>query len=139
MSRCWRGAIRTIACLRSCWTARNRFRRRLPRLREMGGADRAVHKKARRNSSFLFEEKLMRTFICMVAVFAGWAAIAQQKQAPPKGAINDAILRGAASDAKEWVTYGGDYAETRYSVLKQIDVTNVQRLGLTRVWPTEAL
>jgi quinohemoprotein ethanol dehydrogenase len=35
----------------------------------------------------------------------------------------------------EWITYSGDYAETRFSPLKQIDASSVQRLGLA--WSTE--
>jgi quinohemoprotein ethanol dehydrogenase len=80
---------------------------------------------------------------CLVAVFAAWTAVAQQKQAPKQApaakVIDGKVLREAASEAKEWVSYGRDQAETRFSPLKEIDTTNVSRLGLTRVWPTTAL
>ncbi len=34
----------------------------------------------------------------------------------------------------EWLTYGGDYAETHYSPLDQINDSNVDRLGLAWEW-----
>ena len=43
----------------------------------------------------------------------------------------DALLH---SPNAEWLTYGGDYAETHYSPLKQIDHSNVSRLGLAWQW-----
>jgi quinohemoprotein ethanol dehydrogenase len=49
---------------------------------------------------------------------------AQQTRQP-----NATALRNA-SQSKEWLTYGGSYSETRFSPLKQIDATNVDRLGL---------
>src|SRR5690606_19722663 len=36
--------------------------------------------------------------------------------------------------AADWLTYGRDYAETRYSPLDQIDTGNVARLGLDWSW-----
>src|SRR6202046_4738316 len=52
--------------------------------------------------------------------------------------IDDKTLRDAAKNGDEWVTYGRDYAETHYSPLKQIDTTNVSRLGLAWSWETES-
>jgi PQQ-dependent dehydrogenase (methanol/ethanol family) len=46
-----------------------------------------------------------------------------------QGIDTDALLR---SPNQEWLSYGGDYAETHYSPLDQIDQSNVDRLG--RVW-----
>src|SRR5579863_1084756 len=56
------------------------------------------------------------------------AAIAFAQQPPRK--IDDLALRNATKNADEWLTYGIDQGETRYSPLKQIDTTNVSRLGL---------
>jgi glucose dehydrogenase len=42
-----------------------------------------------------------------------------------------ALLR---SPNTEWLTYGGDYAETHYSPLDQINDANVSRLGLAWQW-----
>src|ERR1041384_471653 len=44
--------------------------------------------------------------------------------------IDDAALRNAGKTGEEWLTYGLTPGETRYSPLKQIDTTNVSRLGL---------
>ena len=63
---------------------------------------------------------------------------------PPKPAaepltadrVDDARLRGAATETKGWLTYGGSYAEQRYSTLAQIDASNVQELGLAWYFDT---
>ena len=44
--------------------------------------------------------------------------------------VDDQALKNAATNPGEWLTYGRDYAEQRYSPLTQIDATNVNRLGL---------
>ncbi len=44
--------------------------------------------------------------------------------------VDDASLKAAAKNGAEWTTYGFTQGETRYSPLKQIDTTNVARLGL---------
>src|ERR1700746_3058315 len=44
--------------------------------------------------------------------------------------IDDAVLRNAGKTGEEWLTYGLTPGETRFSPLKQIDVSNVSRLGL---------
>jgi quinohemoprotein ethanol dehydrogenase len=44
--------------------------------------------------------------------------------------IDENALKNAGKTGEEWLTYGLNYAETRYSPLKQIDTTNVKRLGL---------
>ena len=53
----------------------------------------------------------------------GWALPSKPRQ-PDANALKN------AAQSKEWLTYGGNYAETRYSPLRQIDATNVGRLGL---------
>ena len=52
--------------------------------------------------------------------------------------IDDPVLRNAAKSATDgdWLTYGLTPGETRFSPLKQIDASNVKRLGL--VWSYEA-
>ena len=52
--------------------------------------------------------------------------------------VDDTALRNAAKNSDEWLTYGRDYAETHYSPLKQIDTTNVKRLGLAWSWETQS-
>jgi quinohemoprotein ethanol dehydrogenase len=44
--------------------------------------------------------------------------------------IDENALKNGGKTGEEWLTYGLNYAETRYSPLKQIDTTNVKRLGL---------
>ena len=44
--------------------------------------------------------------------------------------VDDARLRNATSEPESWLTYGGSYAEQRYSRLDRIDATNVGELGL---------
>lgn len=58
----------------------------------------------------------------------------QAQQAPKPVNVDAAVLRAAGS-AKDplpgaWLTYGKTQGETRYSPLKQIDTSNVKRLGL---------
>lgn len=60
----------------------------------------------------------------MLAVAAGTMAA----QAPKK--VDDAALRNSGKTGDEWLVNGLNYGETRYSPLKQIDTTNVGRLGL---------
>src|SRR5262245_32722969 len=43
--------------------------------------------------------------------------------------VNDTALKGGGKERGEWLTYGLDYAETRYSPLKRIDASNVGRLA----------
>src|SRR5947209_3452981 len=43
--------------------------------------------------------------------------------------VDQNALKGA-DKGTEWLTYGHTYSEQRYSTLKQIDTTNVSRLGL---------
>ncbi len=58
-------------------------------------------------------------------VLATWAALGQQSRR-----VDDSAIRNAGKTGDEWVTYGLTPGETRYSPLKQLDTTNVKRLGL---------
>lgn len=49
---------------------------------------------------------------------------------PQAAAVDDARLTQAATDEGNWLTHGRTYDEQRYSPLKQIDVSNVNTLGL---------
>jgi len=44
--------------------------------------------------------------------------------------VDDAALKSAGKSGDEWLSYGLTPGETRYSPLKQIDATNVSRVGL---------
>ena len=81
-----------------------------------------------------------RAFIALVTVLgAGMAAPAQQRllaDVAPKGVspITREVLRRAGTPddplSGAWLSYGRTQDERRYSALKQIDTTNVKRLGL---------
>src|SRR6516225_158685 len=58
-------------------------------------------------------------------VLWAWTAIAQQPRRS-----DDTSLKNAGATGEEWLSYGLTPGETRYSPLKQIDATNVSRLGL---------
>jgi glucose dehydrogenase len=67
------------------------------------------------------------------AVFVVVSAVSAQQP----NRVDTNALKNAAKNGDEWVTYGRDYAETHYSPLKQIDTTNVSRLGLAWSWETD--
>src|SRR5690242_2189548 len=47
-----------------------------------------------------------------------------------------AAIANAGNDATEWLTYGRDYAETRFSPLNQINSNNVSELGVAWTYDT---
>src|SRR5262245_13851395 len=53
-----------------------------------------------------------------------WVVIGQARR------VDDLTLRNSCKTGDEWLTYGLNPGETRYSPLKQIDTSNVNRLGL---------
>ena len=55
-----------------------------------------------------------------------WIAIGQQNRRVDENALKNA----GKSNTEDWLMYGLNYQEQRYSLLKQIDATNVGRLGL---------
>jgi PQQ-dependent dehydrogenase (methanol/ethanol family) len=55
-----------------------------------------------------------------------WIAVALQN----RRIDNNALQNAGKSNTEDWLTYGLNYQEQRYSQLKQIDTTNVGRLGL---------
>src|SRR5215470_8646348 len=57
-------------------------------------------------------------------VLASWVTAAQQARR-----LDDLALKNAGKTGEEWLTYGLTSGETRYSPLKQIDTSNVGRLG----------
>jgi quinohemoprotein ethanol dehydrogenase len=60
-------------------------------------------------------------------LLAGWMAAAQGGRTEK---VDDKALKNAGKTGEEWLTHGINYAEQRFSPLKQIDATNVARLGL---------
>jgi PQQ-dependent dehydrogenase (methanol/ethanol family) len=69
----------------------------------------------------------MRWLVLSVSgfVLATWVALGQQARR-----VDDTVLRNSGKTGEEWLSYGLTPGETRYSPLKQIDTTNVSRLGL---------
>ncbi len=58
---------------------------------------------------------------------------------PPGGGaafVDDARLRAARAEPGNWLTYGGDYGEQRFSRLDQINEHNVAQLGLAWAFET---
>jgi quinohemoprotein ethanol dehydrogenase len=56
---------------------------------------------------------------------SAWTMLGQQARK-----VDDAVLKAAARSGEEWLTYGQNQGETRYSPLNQINASNVGRLGL---------
>src|SRR5437868_4031169 len=66
----------------------------------------------------------------VIAAMGGWVGVAQQPRR-----VNDDLLKTGSKNGEEWVSYGVNWAEQRFSPLKEIDASNVTRLGLA--WSTE--
>jgi len=75
--------------------------------------------------------KLGRRLLAVVSAGAAQLGLAQSFSGP-----NDAALALAGRSAHEWLTYGRDYAETRFSPLDQINEQTVSRLGLAWSYET---
>src|SRR6266436_2613695 len=73
-------------------------------------------------------------YLLVITLFVTWSGISfgQVRR------VDNSALRNAAKSASEgdWLSYGLTPGETRFSPLKQIDASNVKRLGL--VWSYEA-
>ena len=70
-----------------------------------------------------------------IAALGGVQIIQAQQSVRPAPPVVDAkVLKNAGTPADtlggSWLTYGHSQSETRYSPLKQIDTSNVNRLGL---------
>ena len=66
----------------------------------------------------------------VVAGMGAWVGLAQQPRR-----VNDNLLKTGSKTGEEWVAYGTNWAEQRFSPLKEIDASNVNRLGLA--WSSE--
>ena len=64
---------------------------------------------------------------------AGCNELADESPSLATDGVTDALI--AAGNGDEWLTYGGDYAEQRFSRLDQINAENVGELGL--VWSAD--
>jgi quinohemoprotein ethanol dehydrogenase len=69
----------------------------------------------------------LRVLLPIVAVLlTTWIAVGQQNRRVDENTLKNA----GKNNTEDWVTYGLNYQEQRYSLLKQIDTSNVGRLGL---------
>jgi quinohemoprotein ethanol dehydrogenase len=76
----------------------------------------------------------LRQSLTLVAIVAAAHGHAQLRVA-----VDDAALIGAPATPDTWLSYGRDYAETRFSPLTEIAAGNVARLGLAWTYDTGAL
>jgi len=72
--------------------------------------------------------------LALLAVIAAWPAAAQKSHP-----VDDKTLLNAGKTGNEWLTNAGNYGATRYSPLKQIDASSVNRLGLAWYYDTDSL
>jgi quinohemoprotein ethanol dehydrogenase len=85
-----------------------------------------------------------RALACVIAAVVctscgGGAAPGASAPAVSSEQPDDAALAAAAAAPETWLSYGRDYAETRFSPLAAIDAGNVARLGLAWSYDTGAL
>ena len=71
----------------------------------------------------------LRTAVLLAAAGLTFSQQVTRAQQAQIRSIDDALLRTAAATGDEWLTYGLDHGEKRYSPLTQIDASNVARLG----------
>lgn len=71
--------------------------------------------------------KLLPVTVTMLSawVTSAWIVAAQQPRQ-----VDDPLLKTGSKTGDEWISYGVNWSEQRYSPLKQIDASNVSRLGL---------
>ena len=73
----------------------------------------------------------LRNGIGLAAVLIGSTWILAVANGQQGRRVDDSVLRNAGKSGEEWLTYGRDPGETRYSPLNQINASNVSRLGLS--------
>jgi quinohemoprotein ethanol dehydrogenase len=76
------------------------------------------------------QTRTLKRFVLPVTglLLTTWIAVGLQNRK-----IDEGVLKNAGTSARtseDWITYGLNHQETRYSQLKQIDTTNVSKLGL---------
>jgi quinohemoprotein ethanol dehydrogenase len=78
-----------------------------------------------------------RTKWSLLALFAVLTASATSAQQAHR--VDDKVLLNAGKTGDEWLMNAGNYWQTRYSPLAQIDASNVNRLGLAWYYDTRSL
>ena len=98
---------------------------------------------ARLNSIRRFSLALLAAVLA--TVLATSAASAQDAKGSPAHikavttAVDDAAIKNNGATTKDWLNYGLDYAETRFSKLNQITTENVKNLGLMWTYNLESI
>ncbi len=87
-----------------------------------------------RSNGFLARGMGARPALLLLATVAAAEGHAQRARG-----VDDATLIAAPRAAETWLSYGRDYAETRFSPLEQIDAATVARLGLAWSYDTGAV
>jgi alcohol dehydrogenase (cytochrome c) len=80
--------------------------------------------------------------ICTIGVgllAATWSAVAPVAQQSSPGQITAQDLRDGLKNSTRWLTYGGDYANHRFSPLTQITPENVRRITAQWAFQTDTL
>src|SRR5580658_4845053 len=67
----------------------------------------------------------LRRLALLAATVISFTALAQRPRQ-----VDDTLLKSGSKTGEEWVSYGVNWAEQRYSPLNQINASNIGRLGL---------
>jgi quinohemoprotein ethanol dehydrogenase len=78
---------------------------------------------------------LLATLACVATIILGVGGCNRSRVT----VVDDAALKAADADPANWITYGRNYSEQRFSSLKQVDEQSVSRLGLTWSFDLETL
>ncbi len=73
----------------------------------------------------------------LLALLVGLVASTASAQQAQR--VDDKLLLNAGKTGDQWLMAAGNYAQTRFSPLKQIDASNVNRLGLAWYYDTASL
>jgi quinohemoprotein ethanol dehydrogenase len=76
--------------------------------------------------------------LCLAVGFS-FTASAQEQSAQAAAGVDSAALISGDPSGAQWLSYGRDYAETRYSPLSQINATNVDQLGQAWYYDTKTV
>ena len=66
--------------------------------------------------------------LILLLLVAGGVTLAGQQAQPPGPVTNQDLIDGLKADGSSWLTFGGNYANHRYSPLTQITPENVSKL-----------
>ncbi len=73
---------------------------------------------------------VLATAVMLASSSAVSQTVSADKIKAATGAVNKAAIIANAADTKDWLNYGLDYAETRFSKLTEINTATVRDLGL---------